>query len=111
MIKIEEYQDGNGNAPFKEWFDSLDFQVALKINTVLTRIKHGNHSNIKGVGGGVFERVIDDGPGYRIYFGKDGHDIVILLCGGSKKGQQRDINRAKKLWKDYKLRKPYRSTV
>jgi putative addiction module killer protein len=104
-VEVKEYQDANGNSPFREWFESLDSRAALKINTILTRMKHGNNSNIKGVGGGVFERIVDDGPGYRIYFGKDGRDLVILLCGGSKRGQQRDIDRAKKLWKGYKLSK------
>lgn len=110
-MKIEEYLDSNGHSLFGEWFEGLDTQTALKINTVLARMKQGNTSNIKGVGSGVFERTIDHGPGYRIYFGKEGHDIVILLCGGSKKGQQRDINRAKLLWKEYKHRKNTRRNI
>jgi putative addiction module killer protein len=65
----------------------------------------GNFSNVKGVGGGVFECRIDFGPGYRIYFGKDGERIVILLCGGTKNRQQNDIVLAGECWQDYKLRK------
>lgn len=65
----------------------------------------GNFSNVKGVGGGVFECRIDFGPGYRIYFGKDGNEVVILLGGGTKKRQQHDVANALMHWQDYKLRK------
>jgi len=104
-MKIEEYLDLKGKSLFGEWFKGLDTQTALMVNTILTRMKHGNNSNIKGVGNGVYERTIDHGPGYRIYFGKEGIDIVILLCGGSKRGQQKDIDKAKLLWNEYKDRK------
>jgi putative addiction module killer protein len=60
---------------------------------------------VKGVGAGVFELKVDFGPGYRVYFGKDGIEIVILLGGGSKKRQQRDIAAAQGRWQDYKDRK------
>jgi putative addiction module killer protein len=62
-------------------------------------------SNVEPVGEGVSEKKIDYGPGYRIYFGQDGRDLIVLLGGGSKKGQQADIRAAKELWKDYKARK------
>jgi putative addiction module killer protein len=65
----------------------------------------GNFSNVKGVGAGVFEYRIDFGPGYRVYFGKDGDTVVILLGGGTKKRQNRDIATAHARWKDYKERK------
>lgn len=104
-MKVEEYLDVRGRSSFGEWFETLDTQTALLINTILTRIKHGNNSNIKGVGSGIYERIVDQGPGYRIYFGKEGQEVVILLCGGSKKGQQKDIEKAKLLWKEYKDRK------
>lgn len=103
-MKVEEYQDPKGRSFFGEWFKKLDTRTALMINTVLTRMQQGNTANIKGVGNGVFERIIDQGPGYRIYFGKEKQDIIILLCGGPKKGQQKDIDKAKKLWKEYKDR-------
>lgn len=104
-MKVEQYQDLNGRSIFEKWFETLDTQTALMVNTVLTRMMHGNNSNIKSVGGGVYERTIDHGPGYRIYFGKEGLDIVILLCGGSKRAQQKDIDKAKLLWKEYKERR------
>jgi putative addiction module killer protein len=68
-------------------------------------MEQGNLSNSKGIGEGVFECRIDFGPGYRIYFGKDGDALVILLGGGTKKRQQKDIVNAKILWKEYKRRK------
>ncbi len=71
----------------------------------LYRLGLGNFSNVKGVGGGVFECRIEFGPGYRIYFGKDGEQIVILLCGGTKKRQQNDIELATEYWLEYKREK------
>jgi putative addiction module killer protein len=71
----------------------------------ISRMEQENFSNVKGVGGGVFEYRIEFGPGYRIYFGKDGENLTILLGGGTKKRQQRDIDTALTLWKEYKQRK------
>jgi len=68
-------------------------------------MEHGNLSNAKAIGGAVFEYRIDYGAGYRIYFGRDGEALVILLAGGTKQRQQRDINKAKALWREYKRRK------
>ena len=73
--------------------------------TALERIADGNLSSVKAVGGGVLEYKIDFGPGYRIYFGRDGDRLVILLAGGTKKRQQQDIESAKANWKDYRKRK------
>jgi putative addiction module killer protein len=72
----------------------LNPQAAAKVATAVTRLSLGNMSNVKGVGSGVFELRIDFGPGYRVYFGKDGERLVILLGGGTKQRQQRDINAA-----------------
>jgi putative addiction module killer protein len=105
MIAVWEYLDQNGRSPFAEWFDGLDARAAAKVNTAQTQLGLGNWSNVKGVGSGVYERVIDFGPGYRIYFGKDGDKLVILLAGGTKKRQQADINNAMARWQDYKERK------
>lgn len=73
--------------------------------TALIRMAQGNLSNAKGVGAGVLEYRIDFGPGYRVYFGKDGETLIILLGGGTKKRQQKDIETAQAVWKDYKRRK------
>ena len=105
MLEVREYLDLNGKSAFSEWFDRLNAPAAAKITSAVNRIAQGNLSNVKGVGSGVFEYRIDFGPGYRIYFGKDGDRLVILLGGGTKKRQQRDITTALELWKDYKRRK------
>jgi len=75
------------------------------VATAVIRMQHGNLSNTKGVGRGVFEARIDFGPGYRIYFGKDGETVVILLGGGTKQRQRQDIEAAHALWQEYKRRK------
>jgi putative addiction module killer protein len=105
MIRIVEYLDIKGNSPFAKWFEGLDSQVALKVNTYVTRLEGGNFSNVKSVGAGVSEVKIDWGPGYRVYVAKDGEKLVILLGGGTKKRQQKDIEQAKLCWQDYKMRK------
>lgn len=94
--------NSEGESPFAQWFNGLDVQAALKVNTSLTRIQNGNLSAVKSVGNGVHECRIDWGPGYRIYFGMDGERLVILLGGGTKKRQQLDIERAKLFWQQYK---------
>ena len=104
-VKVVEYIDQNGHSPFANWFDSLNAQAAAKVAAASNRMSLGNFSNVKGVGSGVFEYAINFGPGYRIYFGKDGEQLVILLGGGTKKRQQKDINDAIELWEDYKHRK------
>ena len=93
MIKVREYVDKTDKSPYAVWHDRLDARAAAKVSTVLYRLEQGNFSNTKGVGGGIFEHKINFGPGYRIYFGKDGECIVIILCGGTKKRQQQDIER------------------
>ena len=104
-MKIREYLLEDESSPFSDWFEGLNAQAALKVNTYLTRIGNGNLSAVKSVGSGVHECVIDWEPGYRVYLGKDGDKLVILLGGGTKKRQQNDINRAKELWREYKKRK------
>jgi len=105
MIEVWEYLDHDGRSPYAEWFDDLRAPAAAKVATAVTRLDRGNLSNVKGVGSGVFEFTIDFGPGYRVYLGKDGDRVVILLGGGTKKRQQKDINDAIGRWQDYKQRK------
>lgn len=105
MVAVLEYLDHAGHSPYAEWFNNLDPVVAAKIATAIIRMGQGNFSNAKGVGGGVYEYRVNYGPGYRIYFGKDGDRLVILLAGGTKKRQASDINQAIERWRDYKRRK------
>ena len=105
MIEIREYVNTEGRSPYGKWFDGLNAQAAAKVATALVRMEQGNLSNAKGIGAGVSEYRIDFGPGYRIYFGKDGDMLIILLGGGTKKRQQKDIEIAKTLWREYKQRK------
>ena len=104
-MDIRVYEAPDGACPFIEWFDQLEAKAAAKVTTALARLEQGNTSRVKGVGAGVFEVKIDFGPGYRVYFGKDGDEIVILLAGGTKKRQQRDIESAQDRWLNYKARK------
>lgn len=87
-----------------EWFSDLEPVARAKVTRAIARMEQGNLSNVKPVGGGVLEYRIDFGPGYRVYFGRDGETLVILLTGGSKKRQQRDIEAALGCWRDYKRR-------
>jgi putative addiction module killer protein len=105
LAQLLQYLTVDGGNPFEGWFDELDPQAAAKVTAALDRMARGNSSNTKGVGGGVSEYRIDYGPGYRIYFGRDGEQIVILLGGGTKRRQQEDIEAAQARWTDYKRRK------
>jgi len=105
MIEIREYLDNAGRSPYAAWFDRLNKEAAAKVVVALARIRQGNLSHTKAVGAGVYEYRLDFGPGYRIYFGKDGERILILVGGGTKKRQEEDINIALARWQDYKRRK------
>ena len=105
MIALRGYVDEDGSRRFANWLEGLDASAAAKVTIALARMEQGNLSNAKPVGGGVLEYRIDFGPGYRVYFGRDGETLVILLTGGSKKRQQRDIEAACACWQDYKRRK------
>jgi putative addiction module killer protein len=104
-IRVLEYLDPSGLSPFRHWFDDLDATAAARVGANLYRLEGGNFSRVEGVGGGVYELKIDFGPGYRVYFGKDGDTVVILLGGSSKKRQSTAIGRAQAAWQDYKWRK------
>jgi putative addiction module killer protein len=105
MIDVREYIDPSGRSQYGIWFDRLNSQAAAKVATALARLAGGNFSNVKGVGSGLFECKVDFGPGYRIYFGKDGERLVILFGGGSKLRQKSDIAAAHASWQEYKRRK------
>ena len=114
MIEIRHYQSAEGEQPFNEWLQDLqDQQARARIRIRLDRLALGNFGDCEPVGGGVIELRIDWGPGYRVYCARLGQMIVLLLCGGDKRMQKRDIKRAKDYFEDYKARatqKPRRST-
>ncbi len=108
-IEIVEYVDENDRSPFGAWFDRLPAAAAAKVVVALNRINRGLLGDVKSVGGGVSERRIDFGPGYRIYFAsiKTGNviQIVVLLGRGTKKRQNNDVEITKKRWKKFKARR------
>ena len=104
-VEIREFLDASGRSPFAGWFEELNAVAAARVTVALTRLGQGNFSNVEGVGAGVHEIKIDFGPGYRVYFGKDGGRIVILLGGSAKKRQSAAIAAAQAAWAEYKRRK------
>lgn len=104
LIKVEEYLREDGTSPYKAWFDELGVQAAAKVVTAKLRLELGNTSSVKWFAG-IGEYVIDWGPGYRIYLAREGDSLIILFGGGTKRGQQKDIERAKALHAEYKARK------
>jgi len=107
-IRVEEYLRQDGSSPYRKWFDALDPQAAAKVTTAKLRLELGNSSSVKWFDG-MGEYVIDWGPGYRIYLAKDGDTLIVLFGGGTKRGQQRDIDQAKVLLAEYKARKKARA--
>lgn len=109
IVEIVEYLDPNGCSPFGEWFDHLPAAAAARVAVAIDRIGRGLLGDVKSVGSGVSERRIDFGPGYRIYFGsikkRNMIEIVVLLGGGIKKRQNKDIEIAHDRWKDCKARR------
>ncbi len=101
-FEIWEYVE-NGRSPYAEWFEGLDNATADRVDTYLRRLEQGNFGAAKALPEGVFELRLDFGPGYRVYYGRDGRTVIILLGGGSKRRQGADIAAAVERWKRYKL--------
>ena len=100
--EIQKLALQNGLVPFDEWFNSLrDLRMQAAVDARLTRVRAGNFGDCKSVGGGVFELRISFGPGLRVYYGLHGRQIVVLLGGGDKRSQARDIRRAQQLWQQF----------
>ncbi len=105
--EIQYYRTSSGRQPFTEWFESIrDKNTQQKIDKRLARLEHGNFGDCQSVGEGVFELRLHFGSGYRIYFGQIENTLVLLLCGGDKASQARDIERAKIYWREYKEAHP-----
>lgn len=105
MIEIRYYVSSDGHSPFEDWFSALNSEARAKVAAAIVRLEQGNLSNVNPVGEGVLEYRINFGPGYRVYFGRDGEMVTILLTGGTKKRQQRDVRAAIECWADYRRRK------
>ena len=100
-MELVAYAAGE-RTPFVSWYENLDDHAAFRVAQALDKMRRGIASGLKSVGGGVFESRVDFGPGYRIYVGRDGDSVLILLGGGSKQRQQQDIMAAKRLWQRHK---------
>lgn len=105
MIELREYITEDGRNPFREWLEGLrDREARARIRVRLNRIRLGNFGDVKSVGRGVHELRLSHGPGYRIYFGRREEMVVILLQGGDKASQSRDIELAYQRWAEYRAR-------
>ncbi len=104
MNQVRELLLADGSSLYADWFNDLPADAAAKVATAKLRIQQGNLSNVEWFRG-IGECKIDFGPGWRIYLARDGLQVIVLLGGGSKKRQQKDIERAVDLWEDYKRRK------
>lgn len=100
-MDVREYLSANGKNPYREWLDRLDVTTRARIQARVLRFSTGNLGDHKSVGSGVWEARVMFGPGYRIYFGKDGAQLVLLLLGGDKSTQAVDVARAQESWKSY----------
>jgi putative addiction module killer protein len=94
--EIVAFRAKNGQVPFEDWLNDLNDKRAV------ARVRHGSLGDCKSVGEGVSELRVDYGPGYRVYFGQKGQTLVVLLCGGDKRTQDRDLRLAKQYWHEFK---------
>jgi len=103
MLLVKYFQGSNGKEPFTDWLAGLrDIKGRAIIRTRIDRLRLGDPGRHRPVGEGVIELKIDFGPGYRVYYGHIGRTVVLLLCGGDKGSQDRDIKRAKKYFREYR---------
>src|SRR5580692_9788878 len=101
--EVVVFRARDGRVPFEEWLNDLDDKRAVaRVLARLARVRQGNLGDCKAVGEGVLELRVDYGPGYRVYFGQQGRTLVVLLCGGDKRSQDRDIRQAKLFWQEFK---------
>jgi putative addiction module killer protein len=98
MLTVREYLDESGHSPFRDWLNRLDLSVRARVQVRILRFELGNLGDHKQVGGGVWEARLAFGPGYRVYFGKSSRELVLLLLGGDKDSQRKDITRAREYW-------------
>jgi putative addiction module killer protein len=102
---INEYTDEQGKSPYAQWLNSLrDARTKAKIIMQVDKMELGLFGDVEPIGEGLSELRIHYGPGYRVYYGKEGNQVYLLLCGGDKSTQSKDIKKAKQYWKDHKRR-------
>ena len=102
MKTIKYFVKKNERSPFEDWFNKLDSSVQAIVVRIIQRVGTGGaQKSIKALKNGIFEIKIPQGPGYRVYFAEDQKNIIILLTGGNKQTQRRDIDKAKKYWREY----------
>lgn len=106
MIEILHYKTEDGKIPFTDWMDTLDRMTKARIAQHIDRMKFGNTGDTRHLRNGVSEKKINTGPGYRLYFSREGSQIIVLLCGGDKGTQDRDIDRAVSYLHDHVERNP-----
>ena len=95
---IREFENENGISLYREWLGKLDFKFQVRIQARILRFENGNLGDVKSVGGGVWEAKLDFGPGFRVYFGFEGKELILLLMGGDKSSQKKDIKKAQEIW-------------
>jgi len=101
--EVVAFRTRDGRVPFEEWLDDLnDKRAVARVLARLARVRQGNLGDCKPVGEGVSELRVDYGPGYRVYFGQRGRTLVVLLCGGDKRRQDRDIRLAREFWREFR---------
>lgn len=102
-VQVEFFKDKRGREPAAEWLDSLDKSTRAIVLTHIGKLRTGNFARCRDLKGGLWEQKINFGPGYRLYFTKRGNTVVVLLCGGDKGSQERDIEKARLYLKDENL--------
>lgn len=100
-LTVRYYRAVAGRCPYEDWLDSLDQSVQQFVDARIARVRRGLLGDSEHLGGGIWELKIDFGPGYRIYFGRDGETVIILLNAGRKNTQTSDIGKAREFWSDY----------
>lgn len=105
VIELLRYQRDDGREPLTDWLDALRDKIAqARVRVRLRQVQAGNFGDCTAVGDGVIELRVHVGAGYRVYCGRHGNAVVVLLCGGDKRTQTGDITRAKEYWTDWKRR-------
>ena len=104
-MRLLRYRTTDGHVPYSEWLGDLNDSTAGRVSAYVDRMRLGNFGRSEPVGQGVSELKLDFGPGYRVYYIRDGQTVVILLCGGDKGSQRADIRQAQEFAADYRRRK------